>query len=212
MLNLFERIQQHKLMKANADVYDVVLTITLPDASEKDITYSVFAESEEDAYELGNKLRFREQEKINEGSGTIDRLGLNILEMKNNKLGLIFPWKDPVYKRSISRGTRLPILRAKAQSRAIIQLLMDNHTTINRDELDKSELNKLIIGCVKSYFICAALLIIIGYSAITNISSGRDSFYIISAIMASSIYTVISLYFTVRKHRILLSWKEANNG
>lgn len=207
MLTLIEMIEQRRLMKSDADIYDVVLTITLPDGKSKDITYSVYAETESDAYELGMKLRFREQEKINEGATTIDRLGLNILEMKDKKLGLIFPWKDPVYKRSFSRGSRLPILRAKAQSKAIWQLLLGDHNKILKDEMDDSKINKLIVGCIKSYFVCGALLLIIAYSAFTNISSDRHSLYVVSAILASSIYTFICLYFTVRKHKTLLSWK-----
>ncbi|MDI4652587.1 MULTISPECIES: hypothetical protein [Pseudoalteromonas] len=213
MLNFFEMIEQRRLKKSDADIYDVVLTITLPDGKKKNITYSVYAETENDAYELGNKLRFREQEKIDEGATTIDRLGLNILEMKDNKLGLIFPWKDPVYKRSFSRGSRLPMLRAKAQSKAIVQLLLGDHKKILKDQMDDSKINKLIVGCIKSYFICGSLLLIIAYSAFTNISAGRHSLYIVCALLASSLYTLICLYFTVRKHKTLLSWKlGATNG
>ena len=130
--------------------------------------------------------------------------------MFNNKWGLIAPWKDPVYKRTLIRGTRLPLLRFLYDLKFILKTGKSDHNWVKKSELDKDKINKHISSCVKDYFVCAFVIIITTYFLLINLSNGKsDMAYLVLSSLFGYLFAFFHLFKVITKHRILLSWKRS---
>lgn len=213
MFTLFEKYEQRKFQRDGKPSYQV--TIKLITGSDKFSykEYNIFANNEDEALEIGERLRFREQEKLDEGHTLIDRLGLNFKEMRNNKLGLILPWKDPVNKRSISRGMRLPALRAFQTIKVLKKAATKDYSVLNREHLNRDDINKKIVDCVKGYIFCSFIALFATYTlAINLLSESVNIAYWFICFLFVIVFCTTQFVKLVVKHKTLLSWRADLDG
>lgn len=167
MLTLIEKFEQRKLAKRGAELYTITYSITSPHGKEISAETEVYASSQEHADELAFRIKSRKQEEINEGESIYARLGLDAREILNHKLGLFLPWKDPVYKRSIVRGIRLPAL----QLRSLMLTLKDSATrtnnSITKEQLTDDEMKSLLAKSLLGYF-SSLVIILVGLMCLWN--------------------------------------------
>ncbi len=213
MLTLFEKFEQKNLKKNGAKSYDVTVTLALSDGEKKDIEYTFYALTDNDALELGERIRYREQEKIKEGDSVLDRLGLNFRETLSNKWGLIAPWKDPIYKRSIMRGSKLPILRALSSFRSIESFAKSSYPIITKSDLTRSDINTHIFKCIKDYIFCAFIILFsVSSLAISWINGTSNFVYWLCCALFVLVFCVTQLMKSINKHKVLLLWKGDLDG
>ncbi|MGP4943193.1 hypothetical protein [Pseudoalteromonas nigrifaciens] len=213
MLTLFEIIEQRKLKKNGADTYEVTAKVFLKNGQEKLIELDFYAEDEREAINMAERLRLREQAKLNEGDTTIDRLGLNFKETLDNKWGLIAPWKDPVYKRSIVRGCKLPFLRAASNMRTLKSSAFKDYKTLLKSDLDNEGMNKHINKCIKDYIFCAFIFLFSTYSlAFSWFNEETNTAYWMCCFLFVTVFTSTQLAKAIYKHKLLLKWKGEINA
>lgn len=213
MLTIVEIYQQNRLKNKGAELFEVTVGIITKNDEIEEHSLEFYAENEDEALLMGEKLRFRMQEKINEGNNLIDRLGLNFRESLNNKWGFIAPWKDPIYKRSLIRGTKLPYLRILADFKSLIASSESKYTWVKKEKLTRSEINDHISKCVRDYFICAFIFIFTTYFLIINLLNNHpNTMYLLMASGFSYAFGSIHFIKVIIKHRVLLSWKGDKDG
>lgn len=213
MLTLAEIYQQRKLKREGAEHFEVTVGVINANNEVEEHNVGFYAQNETEALLLGERLRFRMQERVNEGSNLLDRLGLNFREALSNKWGLIAPWKDPIYKRSLLRGTKLPFLRIVNDLRTLKNSSESKYVWIEKETLNNSEINEHISKCVRDYFVCGFIFIFTTYFLIMNLINGySDTLYLILACAFSYSFGCLHLIKVTIKHRTLLLWKGASNG
>lgn len=213
MFTLIEKYEQRKFKKNGKPSYQITIKLIVGPDKFIHKEYDIFASNEDEALEIGERLRFREQEKIDEGDTLIDRLGLNFKEIRNNKLGLILPWKDPVNKRSISRGMRLPALRAFQTIKVLKKAASKNYSVLNRENLNRADINNQIVECVKGYIFCSFITLFATYTLAINLFSGSVNLaYWLICFLFILVFCISQLAKLVIKHKKLLNWRSELDG
>ena len=212
MLTLIEKIEQHRLKKNNASIFTIEFSIFHDNKTMTKSTYEIYAKNELEAEYLGEKLRYREQKKLEDGESTYQQWGLDYKESLKHKWGFIAPWKDPIYKRSLIRGTRLPILRFKAAFNVLVHEAK-NTRQLHKKNLSLSEINTYIQRSIVGYF-SSIIIIFCGLFCVYNaINSKSDLFsiFILGAIFCFFI-GLIQLAKIAYNHKLLLKWKAEKNA
>jgi hypothetical protein len=161
MFTQLEKIEQKRLMKKGADHYTVEVS---NDITKETQIVSLYAESEEHAIMLSRRLSKRSENNL------MTDLNFNLKEIKDNKLGLILPWKDPVNKRSVNTAIKMPLKRSKNIVKDIL-VAAKGTNSIEVSSLTDEQLLAMKTSCLKNNFVSLMLLIVgiyIYFSASTD--------------------------------------------
>lgn len=210
MLTLIERMQQRLLKRKNALLYPITYFVKIQGDEEVEFSTSIYAANEQDAKSLAIKMQARAESKIKQG-GELAQWGFDLSEVKSNKLGLVLPWKDPVNKRSLNNGVKLPALRALATLRSI-KYYATKQSVINKTDLSREQINDHLSKTVYSCFATTILLVIACYLIVVGITSieGLFSKYGFSAAFVLT-HCSISFAKIYVARKTLLMWREDLN-
>lgn len=185
-LTLVERLQQKRLERNDATIFTVQVE---NEFTQKKMEINLYAESEEDAILLARRVSKRSERNL------VKDLNFDISEIKDNKLGLIIPWKDPVNIRSVNDAVKMPLMRSKSLFNHTVSAIK-NKNTINLDALDENETDSIKTACFKSNFVSLILLLISVY--IFFIGSGSHvNYWSIALCLTASITSYIKTKTTL---------------
>lgn len=153
MFTKIEQIQQKRLAKNHAPLYTIEVT---NEATQETIEIGIYAVTEEDAILLAKRISKRSERSL------VKDLNFDIREIKDNKLGLFLPWKDPVNIRSVNDAVKMPLKRSKNLLKNIFEAAKGKNI-IHLDELDERQLENLKTACMKSNYVSLILLMIAVY-------------------------------------------------
>jgi hypothetical protein len=149
MFTQLEKREQKRLKSANADLYTIDVS---NEATQGLVEVKVYAESEGDAILLARRISKRTERDL------LTDLNFDIREIKQNKLGLILPWKDPVNKRSVNSSIKMPLKRSKNIIKDIISA-STGRNRISVAELSQKQILDMKTACMKSNFVSLILFI-----------------------------------------------------
>lgn len=205
-------INQKRLKIKGADLYTVAYQVEVEDEL---ITNEVqiYSESDELAQELGEKIQFRIQEKNKEGRTLLQRLDISPKDLWDNKLGILLPWKDPIYKRSLHRGSRLPALRFRAQFNNLRSVTFKNPSSLNISDHSKDDIDALIQKCIIGYFCTAIIFVIFLFCLFNAFQSNSNN---IGVFIIAGAFCFISgglqIHKIIYNHTLLNKRRKALNG
>ncbi|MFT7006666.1 MAG: hypothetical protein ACJAXJ_001174 [Colwellia sp.] len=159
-LTQFEKIEQRRLKKLGANLYQIDVE---NEKTKETIDIELFAESQENALLLARRISKRSERNL------FKDLNFDFREIKQNKLGLIFPWKDPVNIRSVDKAININLKRSKSMIRDIVSATNGNNQ-IDVNELSDNNLQKMKTANVKNKFV-SLLCFVIGLYLFFNGSS-----------------------------------------
>ncbi|MFT6778535.1 MAG: hypothetical protein ACJAV1_002475 [Paraglaciecola sp.] len=188
-----ERIEQNRLRKAGAAIYTVNVE---NESTGKEIDLDIYAECEDDALMLARRVSKRSERDL------FKDLNFDLSEIKNNKAGLILPWKDPVNRRSVNQAINMPLKRSKNIIRDIVAAATGTNT-IKITELSNDKILEIKTACLKSNFVSLILFIVAIY--IYFIGSGENINY-----LSVGLCLVVSLtsYVKTRKTMAIIKVEE----
>lgn len=152
-LTQIEKLAQRRLRKAKADLYSVdVVNENTGDT----ISLELYADSEHEAILLGRRISKRTERSL------LKDMNMDLSEMKDNKLGLVLPWKNPVNQRSVEKSITMPLKRSKSIVKDILAASRGTNC-IDVTQLDTQELEKMKTSCLKNNFVSLIFLFIACY-------------------------------------------------
>lgn len=193
MFTQIEKMEQGRLRKAGANLYTIDVT---NDSTNETIEVKVFSESDSDALLLARRISKRTERTL------LEDLNFDIREIKDNKLGLLLPWKDPVNKRSVNTAIRLPLNRSKNLIVDIMKATKGKNT-IHTSELDDVQLSEMKSACMINNFI-SLILLIVGFYIYFNAAEGQS--YSLS--VALCFVVSITTYIKTRKSLAIIKIEE----
>lgn len=138
-----ERIEQNSLKNSGAKFYQIDVE---NEKTQKTIHVNLYANSEEEALLLARRISKRSERNL------FKDLNFDFREIKQNKLGLILPWKDPVNIRSVDKAINMPLKRSKNMIRDIISA-SNGLNQIDVNKLKNDEIQTMKTANVKSNFV-----------------------------------------------------------
>jgi hypothetical protein len=183
-LTQIEKIEQNRLRKKRADIYTVEVE---NEVTKESITVDLYANSSEDALILARRISKRSEKDM------LQELSFDLREIKQNKLGLIFPWKDPVNQRSVKNAINMPLKRSKNMIRDIVSSTKGRNI-IHVDELSADDISKMKTTNVKTNFVSLILFVVAIY--IYFIGSGENTNY-----LSVALCLVVSVTSFIKTHK-----------
>jgi hypothetical protein len=211
MLSLIESAQQIYLKKKGANEYPLILTVLGKGGEKLKYEIMVFAYDEEEALGLGEVLQKRLTEKAL-SKGLMYDLGLNVTDIKDNKLGLILPWKNIVLKRSLNNGVALPMRRSYSMLRQI-GVNVKSFKKIPLISLTEEQIKNRQKKCVYSFFVNSGLLLMALILMLQAVFSTTGFFSVYSYSATLLIIYCSMVFFQIHKtQQILINWRARNHG
>ncbi|PCH95091.1 MAG: hypothetical protein COB83_09730 [Gammaproteobacteria bacterium] len=208
MLTLFETIEQKQLAAKGAELFTIDVTIVHVDDKQTTTSYELYAKSLEKAENLGEKLRYREQNELKQGETRLEQWGLGYKNVLKNKWALIAPWKDPVYKRSFVNGTRMPALHFKSAAKEMARTMFKKNKAINKKDLTLEDINERIQTSIYGYFSVLVIFVCFLLSVYSVIYISHSVF---SGFGLGALFAFVSggtqLAKVIYNHKLLLKWK-----
>lgn len=160
-----EKMEQRRLKKSGADLYQIAVE---NEKTNETISIGLYAESPDDALLLARRISKRSERNL------MKDLNFDFREIKQNKWGLILPWKDPVNIRSVDKAINMPWKRSKSMIRDIVTASTGKNK-IDVNELSDKELLEMKTANVKNNFVSLLFLVIglyIYFTGSSHLSAG----------------------------------------
>ena len=160
-LTLIEIIEQKKYKADGCDLYDLRIENPLGGSP---IPMKLYAPNDNDAKELGGRVYLRIVSSIK--TPLKREFGLDFTEFKDNKLGAIIPWRNPIIRRSVKNSIHAPSLRSKAIWQQITKAIKhkpEKSTSVDDQQSHISNLQKQqVYGCIAAIiaFVLCVLLVL----------------------------------------------------
>jgi len=211
MLSLLEKAQQRHLKNRGSNEYPLTLTVVNKNGEHIVNEITIFANDEVEARDFGSIIQKRLQVKTL-SKGFLYEWGLSLSDIKNNKLGLILPWKSIVLKRSINNGVAIPLKRSLSMARQI-SVNVKSFKKIPLSSLSNKEISNRLKNSVYSFIVNSALFlmaIVLMVQALLS-ESGFVSAYSYSATLLF-IYCGVVFLQIHKTRQILTNWRLKNGG
>jgi len=174
-LTQLEKIEQLQLKKNRKELYSIDVSNEITGTT---LQLDLYANTSEDALLLARRISKRSEKSF------ITDINLNLTEVKNNKLGLILPWKNPVNKRSVNAAIKMPLKRSFSLIKDI-SLATKGSNQIQMSTLTDEALQKMKTTCLKHNFVSLLLLFVGVYIYFVGASDTTNNLSVMMCLVVS---------------------------